>query len=202
MNCTVEKDAPRYIMVRTPFRCVVDTVLRRAQRQGYVVPRDVREELTRAGMPELEWKDILHAARESLHYRQGRYYFIEVISPRLYEQQSQQQIVFHAIRQLIRKHQASTAETERRHQDRLDFIHPALVKTADNQEFRFLSRDLSPTGIRLLGNRSLLGQRVQVQLAPAHGAKPFTFLVRILWSCAVGDGLFENGGGFLGMTES
>jgi PilZ domain len=198
----VEKDTPRSVMVRTELRPVVEMVLRRAQRQGYVVPRDVREELTQAGMPEVEWKDVLHGARESLHYRQGRYYFIEVISPRLHEQQSQQQIVFHAIRELIRKHQASAAETERRHQDRLDFIHSALVKTADNQEFRFLSRDLSPTGIRLLGNRSLLGQRVQVKLAPAHGAKPFTFLVRILWSCGVADGLFENGGAFLGMAES
>jgi PilZ domain len=202
MNCTVEKVAPRNVMLRTPTCSVVETVLRRAQRQGYVVPRDVREELTRAGLPEVEWKDILHAARESLHYRQGRYYFIEVISPRLYEQQSQQQVVFHAIRDLIRKHQAAKAESERRHQDRFDFVHPALVKTSDNQELRFLSRDLSPTGIRLLGNRSLLGQRVQVQLAPAHGARPCTFLVRILWSCTVGDGLIENGGTFLEMADS
>jgi hypothetical protein len=188
-------------MVRTEFRSVVESVLRRAQRQGYVVPRDIREELSQAGIPEGEWKDVLQAARESLHYRQGRYYFIEAISPRLSQQQSQQQVVFHAIRELVRKHQASSAEGDRRKLDRLDFVHPALVKTADNQEYRFLSRDLSPTGIRLLGNRSLLGQRVHVQLAPAHGAKPFTFVVRILWSCVVGDGLFENGGGFLGMTE-
>jgi len=188
-------------MVRTEIRSVVDMVLRRAQRQGYVVPRDVREELTLAGLPDVEWKAVLAAARESLHYRQGRYYFIEAISPRLHEQQSQQQIVFHAVRELIRRQQAATADTERRQQDRIDFIHPVTVKTPDNQEFRFLTRDLSPTGIRLLGNRTLLGQRVQVHLAPAQGGRACTFLVRILWSCAVGDGLFENGGAFLGMVD-
>jgi hypothetical protein len=188
-------------MVRTELRNVVDTVLRRAQRQGYVVPRDVRDELSQAGLPEMEWKEVLDNARESLHYRQGRYYFIEVLRPRLHEQQSQQQIVFHTVRELVRRHQAAMAETERRQQERIDFIHPATVQTADEQKLRVLTRDLSPTGIRLLGNRSLLGQRVQVHLAPESGSRGCTFLVRILWSCAVGDGLFENGGVFLGMIE-
>src|SRR5438128_8978203 len=103
----VEKIAWRCLMVRTELRFVVDSVLRRAQRQGFVVPRDIRQELTQAGLPEGEWKDVLNTARESLHYRQGRYYFIESISPRLYEQQSQQQIVFHAVRELIRRQQAA-----------------------------------------------------------------------------------------------
>jgi hypothetical protein len=188
-------------MVRTEHRQVVDTVLRRAQRQGYVVPRDVREELTQAGLPDAQWKEILDAARESLHYRQGRYYFIESISPRLHEQQSQRQIVFHTVRDLVRRHLAATAANERRELDRIDFLHPVTVTTADNREFRFLTRDLSPTGIRLLGNRSLLGQRVQIHLAPANGGRACTFVARILWSCAVGDDLFENGGAFLGMVE-
>jgi hypothetical protein len=188
------------IMLQTELRGVVDTVLRRAQRQGYVVPRDVREELTQAGLPDEQWKDVLDLARGSLHYRQGRYYFLQAVSPRLHEQQSQQQIVFHAVRDLIRRQQAARAENERRQQDRIDFLHPASVETEDNRTFRVLTRDLSPTGIRLLGSRSLLGQKVRVQLA-GNGGRDCTFLVRILWSCAVGDDLFENGGSFLGMAD-
>jgi PilZ domain len=188
-------------MVRIELRSVVDTVLRRAQRQGFVVPRDIREELTQAGMPDLAWKDVLSAARESLHYRQGRYYFIEAISPRLSEQQRQQQIVFHTVREIIRRQQTK-GDSERRQQDRIDFIHSITVKTPDNAEYRFLTRDLSPTGIRLLGNRSLLGQRVQVRLAPENGGNACTFVVRILWSCTVGDGLIENGGSFIGMIDN
>jgi hypothetical protein len=164
------------------------------------VPRDVREELTLAGLGEDQWKDILNLARESLHYRQGRYYYLQAISSRLHEQQSQQQIVFHAVRELIRRQQAARADNERRQQDRIDFIYPAKVQTEDNREFRVLTRDLSPTGIRLLGSRSLLGQKIRVHLV-AEGARPCVFLVRVLWSCAVGDALFENGGSFLGMAE-
>jgi hypothetical protein len=187
-------------MMQTEVRGVVDSVLRRAQRQGYVVPRDVREELTLAGLPDEQWKDILNLARESLHYRQGRYYYLQAISSRLHEQQSQQQIVFHTVRELIRRHQAARADSERRQQDRIDFIYPVKVQTEDNREYRVLTRDLSPTGIRLLGSRSFLGQKIRVHMA-ANGARPCMFLVRVLWSCAVGDALFENGGSFLGMAE-
>jgi hypothetical protein len=187
-------------MVQTQLRGVVENVLRRAQRQGYVVPRDVRDELLQAGLPEEYWKDILNLARESLHYRQGRYYYLQAISCRLHEQQSQQQIVFHTIRDLIRRQQAARAENERRQQDRIEFIFPAKVQTEDNREFRVLTRDLSPTGIRLLGSRSLLGQKIRVHLTAGAG-RPCVFLVRVLWSCAVGDALFENGGSFLGMVE-
>ena len=183
------------------LRGVVDDVLRRAQRQGYVVTRDVRDELSRAGLAEERWKDVLELARESLHYRQGRYYSLQTLSPRLHEQQSQQQMVFHAVRELIRRQKAVHADTDRRQADRIDYIHPVKLQTEDNREFRVLTRDLSPTGLRLLGSRSLLGQKVRVHLAPTSG-KPCTFLVRILWSCAVGDELFENGGSFLGMVDT
>jgi hypothetical protein len=189
------------IMIQNELRGVIESVLRRAQRQGYVVPRDVREELAHAGLAEEQWKDILNQARESLHYRQGRYYYLQPISPRLHEQQSQQQIVFHSVRELIRRHQAARAESERRQQDRVDFIYPARVQTEDNRQFRVLTRDLSPTGIRLLGSRSLLGQKIRVQLSSSNG-RECTFVVRVLWSCSVGDDLFENGGSFMEMVDS
>jgi hypothetical protein len=188
-------------MVNSQLRGVADNVVRRAQRQGYIVPRDVREELSEAGLPDDQWKDVLGLARESLHYRQGRYYYIQAISPRLHEQQSQQQIVFHTVRELIRRQQAARGDGERRNQDRIDFVQQVKVRSEDGREFRVLTRDLSPTGIRLIGSRGMLGQKISVHLPAQTGSRSCTFLVRILWSCAVGDDLFENGGSFLGMAH-
>jgi hypothetical protein len=59
-----------------------------------------------------------------------------------------------------------------------------------------LSRDLSTTGIRLVGTKRLLGQKVRVLIPNGEGA-PLDFLVRILWTCPVGDDLVENGGTFI-----
>jgi hypothetical protein len=189
-------------MIQTPLTEVVDAVVRRARLQGYVVPKDVREELTQAGLADDQWRDVLDGAREALHYRQGRYYYIQAISPRLQEQQSQQQIVFHAVRELIKRQAAALGDDDRRKQDRIDFIQPVLVETEDHREYRVLTRDLSPTGIRLIGNRSLLGQKLRVHIASTGGSRPCTFLVRILWSCAIGDQMYENGGSLLGMVEN
>ena len=62
---------------------VANAVIRRAQRQGFVVPRDIRSELTLAGLPEEQWKDVAAMTHEALNYRQGRYYHIGAVSPRL-----------------------------------------------------------------------------------------------------------------------
>jgi hypothetical protein len=70
------------------------------------------------------------------------------------------------------------------------------VVTEDGQEFTLLSRDLSATGIRLVGTRRLLGQKVRVIIPGSDGAAR-EFLVRILWTCPVGDDLVENGGAFI-----
>ena len=121
-------------MTQTDLRGVVDSVLRRAERQGYVVPRDVREELAAAGQGDDQWKDVLNLARESLHYRQGRYYYLQPVSPRLREQQSQQQVVFHTVRDLIRRQQAARAESDRRQQERIDFIQPVKVQAEDKRQ--------------------------------------------------------------------
>jgi hypothetical protein len=68
------------------------------------------------------------------------------------------------------------------------------VRTEEGKDFTLLSRDLSATGIRLLGTQRLLGHKVQLELPGDPGCR---LLVRILWTCAVGDDLFENGGSFL-----
>ena len=66
---------------------IAKAVIRRAHRQGYVVPRDIRSELALAGLPEDQWKLVASLTREWLNYRQGRYYHIESVSPRLQQEQ-------------------------------------------------------------------------------------------------------------------
>jgi hypothetical protein len=184
-------------MTATTLKDVADLVIRRAQRQGYVVPRDIRAELKQAGLPDDQWKDVVNLARQSLNCRQGRYYHIAALSPRLQQEQTQQRLIQRAIRRLIRQHQQETNPPERRQQDRVDFIQPVTVEMDGGRQFTLLSRDLSLTGIRLVGTRRLLGQKVRVSLPQGDGTETCTFVVRILWTCAIGDDLFENGGTFL-----
>ena len=188
-------------MSPNPLQSVVDAVVRRAQRQGFVVPRDVRTELRLAGQAEEHWKAALELARGSLVYRQGRYYHKSAVSPRLEQEQKQQQAIQKVIRGLIRQHRKQIKSQERRGQTRVDFIQPVTVRTEDGKEFQLLSRDLSPTGIRLLGTRRLLGQKVRVDLPEVGGADGCTIVVRVLWTCAVGDDLFENGGTFVELVK-
>src|SRR5437763_2799372 len=114
----------RPAMTASDLQSIADTVVRRAQRQGYVVPREVRAELTLAGLPEGCWKDVLALAREALHYRQGRYYYLDPVSPALRQQQSQRQMVSTAVREVIQRYQAGGAESERRESERIDYLQP------------------------------------------------------------------------------
>lgn len=180
---------------------VAEMVVRRAQRQGYVVPSEVRSELRLAGLEEERWKEVLELARPSLIYRQGRYYHKAAVSPRIAQEQRQRQAVQKALRPIIRQHRRRVREQERRSQARIDFVMPVKVQSEDGKEYTLLTRDLSTTGVRLIGTRRLLGQKVHVLLPHDDGA-PHRFLVRILWTCAVGDDLFENGGSFLELVQS
>ncbi len=183
-------------MILTDLQQVANTMVQRAQRRGYVIPRDIREELGKAGLPDERWKEVVSLAGPALYYRQGRYYYVTTVSPRLRAEISQQNQIQEMIRRLIRHHRQQAGKVERRSQDRIDFIQPVTVHTEDERTYRLLSRDLSTSGIRLVGTRSLLGQKVRVEIqdTPKESA---VFLVRILWSCTIGDDLFENGGVFL-----
>jgi hypothetical protein len=191
-------------MNQSDLQEIANAVIRRAQSQGFVLPDEVREELTRAGQPDTLWKDVLALARPSLTYRQGRYEFVASVSTRAQHDQHQQQRIREAVQQLIGRHRAA-GPVERREEGRVDFIQPVRVRTEDGRQFTLLSRDLSPTGIRLIGTRRLLGQKVRVLVPgpedvpadPAAAGPLLGFVVRILWTCALGDDLFENGGMFL-----
>jgi hypothetical protein len=184
-------------MTETDLQRIADAVVERARQQGFVVPREVREELTRAGLSDTLWKDVLALARASLSYRRNRYYYVPAVSDRVRQEQQQQEGLHQAVRQLIEHYRSIPTPVERREQDRIDFVQPVKVQTEDGHEFTLLSRDLSPTGIRLVGTRRLLGHKLRVRLPgnSAHG--PWCFLVRVLWTCALGEDLFENGGEFL-----
>lgn len=188
-------------MNATDLQSIAEQVVRRAKRQGYVVPSDIRDELVEAGLPDNLWKDVASLARPSLTFRRGRYYFAAPVSERVRQEQSQQRGIRKAIRQIIRRQRAEAQRIERREQDRLDFIEPVKVVTQDGREFTLLSRDLSTSGIRLVGTQRLLGQKVRVFITREDQPLPWCFRVQILWTCAIGDDLVENGGTFIEVCD-
>ncbi len=121
-------------------------------------------------------------------------------SPRL-QAERQRRVVTAAVKELIRQYKHSHASEERRRQGRVDFLQTVKVRLENNRELTVLSRDLSVDGIRLVGTSSLLGQKIQVFLPQLDQEEPLNLRVRVLWTCAVGDGLFENGGNFLEIVE-
>jgi hypothetical protein len=187
-------------MIAPNLQPVADNVVRRARRLGYVVGRDIREELTHAGLPPAAWRDVVPLT--PLMLRRGRYYFLSAASPGRDQELRRQQTIVRAVRRIVRRYRQSCDHHERREEGRFDFVRPATVRTEEGREHKLLSRDLSPAGIRLVGTRRLLGQKVHVLIAGEEGDPPVSFLVRILWTCAVGDDLFENGGRFLELEKT
>ncbi len=184
-------------MMTVNLQEIVGAVIERAQRQGSVTPEDVQDELTRAGVPEELWEEALTLCRRSLRKRQDRYHYVSA-ARRDSAREKQRQAVRRAVRGIIRRHRAAE-QVERRGQDRLDFIQPVRVLTDDGRERHVLSRDLSTTGIRLIATRSLLGQKMRIFLG--QGQETCSLMVRVLWTCAVGDELYENGCMFLEAEE-
>ena len=189
-------------MISIDLQGIAEQIVRRARRQGYVVPREVREELTRAGLSETLWKEVVVRTQPTLARRSGRYYYPTPVNNPVRQALSRQDDVRKVVRRLIRQHKAASKHIERRGQDRFDFIQPVTVRTEDDREFTLLSRDLSSTGIRLVGTRRLLGQKVRISVPQLEEGPPCQFIVRILWTCSLGDDLFENGGSFLEVASA
>ena len=102
-----------------------------------------------------------------------------------------------AVDEVLRFYQSNRA-SERRGQGRVDFVQLVRVTGEDGEEFTLLTRDLSATGMRLLGTRRLLGQKLRVRVPSEAGE--VAFVLRVLWTCAVGDDLVENGGSFVSLS--
>lgn len=179
---------------------VANSVVRLAKRQGFVTSRDIKAELRIAGVAEASWKDVVALANDALMLRQGRYYHKDSYNPRLEKEHAQQQAIQKAIRRLIKHHRNHQKSDERRGQARIDFIQPVKIRTEDGKQFALMSRDLSATGVRLIGTKRLLGQKIELEL-PGNGEPLCRLSVRILWTCAVGDDLFENGGTFVELLQ-
>jgi hypothetical protein len=187
-------------MISNNLHGLAELVVRRARRQGFVAPEEVREELIQAGAPESLWQDVVALARPALRLRRGRFYYSDPVSARVRREQAQQRVVSRAVRQILADRSAG-ASVERRGQDRVEFVQTVTIRTEEGEELVQHTRDLSPNGIRLVGAKRLLGHKVHV-LVPRPGRAPFDFVVRILWTCAVGDGLYENGGAILEVSEA
>jgi hypothetical protein len=192
----------RKLKVVTPadLRPIVEAVTRRAERQGYILAREVREELANAGVDEQLWRSVLQTAGTHLAYRQGRYYFVPTSSPHRQRQEAQHQAIRATVHDLVEQYRREASRQERREADRISFIQPAKVEMTDGQEHHVLTKDISASGIRLLGSRDLLGQKIRVRVPSIQGP-PCSFLVRIIWTCRVGDDLYENGGVFLEVLD-
>lgn len=181
---------------------IADEVVQRARGQGFVVRREIREALSQAGLPETHWKDVLALAQAFLHHRHGRYYYVSVPHARPRNGHQQQREVHQAVRQIIHDYKVGTTEVERRQHGRVPLIQPTKILTPDHREIQVLSRDISPTGIRLIGTRSLQGQKVRVLIPRQdNGQGNWCFLVQILWSSQIGDNLVEHGGVFLELLD-
>lgn len=194
-------------MSRTSLQRIAEAVRRRAQREGYVVPRQVRAELSEAGLADDRWKDVVALVGPSLSYRHGRYYYVPVgpsrMRVRVRRSLRQQQEIDRAVRRLIRQQRATEAVMiERRSTRRIHFVAPVELHTVDHRVLHLLTREISTSGIRLIGSCCLQGQKVQLWVPrPGEDTETYAFTVQILWSAAVADGLYENGGVFLDMVD-
>jgi hypothetical protein len=123
---------------------------------------------------------------------------------RVRRDQRQQRRLGAAVRFLIRQKRALDAVyVERRQQPRIDFVCPVEVQTEDGRIINLLSRDISVSGVRLIGSRSFQGQKVRVWIPrPDNNAERCCFLVHMLWSAGVADGIIESGGIFLDLVDA
>ena len=189
-------------MIGTDLQEIANAVVRKARQNGSIRASDIRAELARTKAPKEEWKQVVALSGPLLRYQHGRYYYQARATSPLEAEVQQQKAIHTTVSKLIRQYKKNHAQIERREQGRINFVQPVTVRTEDGRALTLLSRDLSKTGIRLIGASSLLGRRVEVEVVDSEAGKPARFVVRVLWTCAVGDGLFENGGTFLEMLDS
>ena len=135
-------------MITANLQGIAQAVLARAQQQGSVTPEEVQEELTRGGIPYEMWQEVLTLCRRSLRRRQGRFHYIQAENPPT--KPSKPQSIPRMVRRFIRRYK-QTQRVERREQNRIEVVLPVRLLTEDHRELHLLSRDLSPTGLRLIG---------------------------------------------------
>jgi hypothetical protein len=174
---------------------ILEAVLRRAEQQGHILAREVREELVRGKADPRLWRDVLHKAGPFLERRGGHYLFVPTASPVRRRQEEAHHRIQEAVHELVQEYRKVAGQYDRREANRVTFLQPVVVETAAGAH-HVLTKDISSSGLRLLGARDLLGQKLRVTI-PRPAGPGWTFTVRIVWTCRVGDELYENGGTFL-----
>ncbi len=109
-----------------------------------------------------------------------------------------------AITLLVQEQEKIDRELERRDTSRVVFLQTVKVRTDQGETLRLMTRDISFTGIRLIGAHRLLGQKIEIHIPkptppgeiPSEDSDTI-LQVRVLWTCEVGDQLYENGGTIL-----
>jgi len=149
---------------------------RRAQRQGYVVAREVREELERASLSESFWKGRPRPGTPFPELPAGRYYYTRRSASASRRSNRNNATSW------WRPHSRAAAPERRRARrtarTRSARLHPAGEGlTEDNREFTLLTRDLSATGCAssarggCWGRRSTFSSRRE-RTRRFHGAHP------------------------------
>jgi hypothetical protein len=179
------------------LQTVADLIMRKAQQTGFITSRDVRNQLKQAGLSPRLCAEVVRLCNPPLSRKQSRFYLYFPASARLRHEQIVLQRINKAVRRIIRHYKKLANNGERRDEGRLDFVQPVVVETEEGKVLNLLSRDLSESGIRLVGTQRLLGMKVLVKIPDSQGGSPIEVWTRILWTCEVGDNLFENGGRFL-----
>lgn len=191
------------------LQAIVDSVLGLAQRRGSISADDIRAELRQVGVPDSRWEEVVALAQPALHCRNGEYYYVasglDRLRQRPLQTHQQTEVVRKAVRDMVRSYRVFSVDAERRSERRIPFVQSVCVRLTDqpgSDGMRFMTRDISVKGLRLVGGCSLSGQKVSIDVpSPGGGATAWTFLVQILWSSPVGNQIFESGGLFLDANE-
>jgi hypothetical protein len=196
-----DEAGPFKVIAPVDLQKVVAIVLRRAERQGHILPREIRQELARVGADEEQWREVLAAAGPALERHGNRYAYVPPPpSPPRKEQEQRFLAIREAVHALAEHFKQESARHERREADRITFVHPVTIRLPTGEPHHAITKDLSASGIRLIGTRDLLSQKVEVTLKPTN-AQPVTFAVRVVWTHRVGDDLYENGGVFMDVKD-
>jgi hypothetical protein len=130
------------------------------------------------------------------------YYSTAPISDLFRREQLQREALSQAVQRLIGQYQTFPEGGEPNGRVCVDFVQPVTIQTEDGRILSHVTRELSNTGVRLLGAYPLLGKVVRIHIAQPESGEQFDFIVRILWTFAVANALFENGGQFLEVEAS
>src|SRR5262249_23046624 len=99
-------------MSSTTLQEIANAIVRRAQRQGFVLPREIRAQLTQAGLDEASWKEVVELAGPALRLRGGRYYHRDRAGDARREEDAPRGVKS-AVREVLRRYRAVQVEERR-----------------------------------------------------------------------------------------